>query len=254
LHDVGATNGNHAVYDESGGNTHTLSRFEVPDSTVVMAIRITVPNTTVSNNLFVSVPGGGVNISDTSGTRVYGNTFFNCGVVSPFACIWFQSSGATQTGNDVRNNIIYTPTGYSVGLLLDTNTSGWTSDYNLVFADSFGTWIDPDHANLTLAQWRSVSGQDAHSLEIDPLFTVPESDFTLSSASPARNGGKNLGYLYHFGVKPSSTWPSTVVTVDQNQNGAWDIGAYVFIEPRAGSPQWRPLNWAPPTWSPPSWR
>ncbi|MCK5218042.1 right-handed parallel beta-helix repeat-containing protein [bacterium] len=56
-------------------------------------------------------------------------------------------------------------------------------------------------------------------------------EFTLQSASPAKNKGANLGSPYDQGLNPSSVWPNNVSTLDQDNYGSdWEIGAFVFLK------------------------
>lgn len=66
----------------------------------------------------------------------------------------------------------------------------------------------------------------------DPLLVnASAGNFTLSSSSPAIDAGANLGSIYQLGLASSSTWPSGVVTLNQNSYGSgWDIGAYVSTQ------------------------
>jgi hypothetical protein len=69
-----------------------------------------------------------------------------------------------------------------------------------------------------------------NSLQSNPLFVSTSTpNFSLQSASPAIDVGANLGSTYEDGLASWSTWPSNVVTLDQNTYGAgWEIGAYVY--------------------------
>jgi hypothetical protein len=62
----------------------------------------------------------------------------------------------------------------------------------------------------------------------DPKFTTDGSDFTLQASSPSINAGVDLGASYDDALDPNSTWPSSVVTFDQDDQGAWEMGAYIY--------------------------
>jgi hypothetical protein len=52
---------------------------------------------------------------------------------------------------------------------------------------------------------------------------------TLSSSSPAIDAGINLGSTYKYALSADSTWPSGILSVDQDEYGAgWEIGAYAY--------------------------
>jgi hypothetical protein len=72
---------------------------------------------------------------------------------------------------------------------------------------------------------------------VDPRFTHAEAaDFTLTPNSPAVNKGVHLGAEYRMGLSPRSSWPDRVLTLNQDNYGPWEIGAFVYAgdsqEPR----------------------
>jgi len=83
----------------------------------------------------------------------------------------------------------------------------------------------------TLAAWQAASGQ-TNNLNANPLFVSTSTpNFALTSSSPAIDAGLNLGSTYQLALASSSTWPSGVVTLNQNSYGSgWDIGAYVYTQ------------------------
>jgi hypothetical protein len=112
IHAVGPFAGDHAVYDESGGNTYRYNRFSTP---LGMGLKIDADNTTIAYNIFDTIPSGGLNTNLHSGIKIYNNIFYQCGTLSPYAAIWFNGDGS-QSGVDVKNNIIFNTLGYSIGL------------------------------------------------------------------------------------------------------------------------------------------
>ena len=69
-------------------------------------------------------------------------------------------------------------------------------------------------------------------MNADPLFTsASANNFTLTSSSPAIDAGTNLGSVYQNTLDPASTWPSHVLTANQNSYGSgWAVGAYAYIK------------------------
>jgi hypothetical protein len=85
--------------------------------------------------------------------------------------------------------------------------------------------------DYNFANYKTASSQDAKSLNSNPSFTnTSANNFTLASGSPAIGAGTNLGSTYQMGLAPSSSWPSSVSTLNQNSYGfGWEIGAFVFV-------------------------
>jgi len=114
----------------------------------------------------------------------------------------------------VQNNIL---NGGARGAIEIDRDSSVSSNYNLLRrAGSTGIATNEDTgAVYTLASWRSATGQDTQSIDADPLFVSPGSNFHLRVGSPAINTGANR----------------TDVTVDLDGRGRpiggrWDMGCY----------------------------
>jgi hypothetical protein len=120
------------------------------------------------------------------------------------------------TGATVRNNILYNAHGFRGSLTVNTDSlPGLVSDWNVVM-NRFST--DEGDTILTLAQWRTQTGQDQHSFIAVPanLFVNPAgNDYHLSASSPARDAGLTL---------PEVTTDLDGVT--RPSGPASDIGAY----------------------------
>jgi hypothetical protein len=94
--------------------------------------------------------------------------------------------------------------------------SGLDVDYNIYYRSSGTTYWKYGATNYSFSNWKTNSGQDAHSVNEDPLF-VSSSDFHLQAASPCINAGTDVG-----------------LTTDYAGNsivGNHDIGAYEYIPP-----------------------
>jgi hypothetical protein len=194
IHNIGPFAGDHAVYDESGGNTYRYNHFKTP---LGVGMKIDASNTTVAYNIFDTIPSGGILIDAMSNVRVYNNTFYQCGTMSPYAAIWFNGDGL-QSGVDIRNNIAYVASGYALGFLVTPYSAGWASDYNDVLVSFWGTW--KGLTNLRSSTWQSTTGLDRHTLNSDPLFTnAGAGDFTLKPGSSAIGAG-----VYIPGVSTSN--------------------------------------------------
>jgi hypothetical protein len=179
-------------------------------------------NVTVFNNVFVDAAGPapaianiwlGVNSNGVpnTGTAIYNNTCV--GVRPENTCITLPSNPGVIYENNlmVESNTFFSLTGSS---------SIAVGDYNVYEAQGAGGNyafnLSSEQTN-SLNTWKSVSGQDAHSI-YSPTISV-NVDGTLQSGSPAIGAGKNLSNL---GI--------AALNMDASGNprpssGAWDVGA-----------------------------
>lgn len=183
--------GDHAIYDEAGGDTITYNHFQEKayPAEPGLGIRVDVAGSTFAYNIFDSIPAGGIDVSAAaSSISIYNNTFYAVGKITPFNAIWNEG---TAGGVTVKNNLVQSATGYQQGFEVDTTGTGWVSDYNLIYDVTngyFGIWLGA--GPLTLANWQSTSSQDSHSLAISPLMVNPSAgDFRLSVGSLAIAAG-----------------------------------------------------------------
>ena len=124
---------------------------------------------------------------------------------------------------DIKNNILYLKDAY---LMLISPTASVISDYNMFKSDKTTPFFSRRYA--TFSQWQG-DGYGRHSIENDPDFTDPiNNNLTLQSTSPAIDAGTNIGSSYDDGLHPNSTLPNGVLTLDQDNFGQWEIGAYVY--------------------------
>jgi len=172
----------------------------------------------VHNNILIDFTAGtvgvGVYAGDTiSNIYIYNNDFYNgdYGIVSD----------ADGGGLYLKNNIFHTVVSPTY---LDTANDFTESDYNLFYTyTSFG--------GLTFAQWQSL-GFGANSIDgQDPLFTNAGSDdFSLKPGSPCRHGGDPSLTSYTAKLRPETSWPSSVTTMED----ILSIGAYGIYRGSAG--------------------
>jgi parallel beta-helix repeat protein len=161
----------------------------------------------------------GVDFKQSTGT-FYNNTLVNnCYLGSSLSSIFVYATG-TCTVN-IKNNIVYNDQS-DKDIVFEQAT---TSDYNLVYNGNRTINIVNGVTSYTWAAYKSATGQDSHSLNVNPTF-VSSSDFQLQSTSTAINAGVNVG-----------------LTTDILKNsivGLPDIGAYEYgTAPSGNSKDWK---------------
>jgi hypothetical protein len=134
----------------------------------------------------------------------------------PFGCavrVFANQNGATSTNIFIRNNIFYKSTGALINFSETDDLSGYTIDNNVLYNPSGNVGELETVGYTTIAQWRTASGEDAHSISSDPVF-VSTSDFHLQVTSPAIGKAANTGLLTDY--------------ENNNRKGYLDIGAYEY--------------------------
>jgi len=190
----------------------------------------------VSNNAIYDVQGSGIqyaiyNVS-SGGIHYYHNTISLDNTASSNA----TTRGFYQTGTasniQFRNNIITIRRGGTAaaatkfGMYLETPGSGITSDYNDFFVAGAGVnnFIGFFNANqATLAAWKTASGKDANSLNIDPIYTDIATGNLTPQILPLDNKGTALGFT------------DDIINASRNATTP-DIGAWEFAPPACVQP------------------
>jgi len=173
------------------------------------------------DNYFILFDNGAAT-SVYSDWYVYNNTFYN--TTAGADGFYVQN----MTNFKFVNNIVVLDDA-AIGFITAGDETGAVVNYNIYYnVDRFAT----STGYKTWTQWR-VLGYDANSIwEDNPDFTTPGTDFTLLTGSPAINtGDSTLGATYDDALHSTSTWPDGVVTLNQDDYGLWEIGAYVYFTP-----------------------
>jgi hypothetical protein len=135
---------------------------------------------------------------------VANNTIDNCqhGIL-------FQGVGVQ---NALYNNLVTNSPYSAIYNWTDNVGTGITFNYNLYW--NFRVFANYETASdYTLASWRSTFGQDARSLNQDPLYVnVAGRDFRLQAGSPARNAGLDVLDLNRNGSTTDSITMGAYVT------------------------------------------
>ena len=130
--------------------------------------------------------------STTSGLTIYNNTFY-----SP-ADIWGLAIADNSSSITVKNNIFYVD-GATKGLFTVAAGSSMTADNNCLYnAQGFRTIWQGD-TDTTIADYRTTSGQDANSIDSNPLMIDPANgNFRLNPHSLCVNAGTAVGLLIDY--------------------------------------------------------
>ena len=157
----------------------------------------------IYNNIVRDAVYAGIWSTNTNATiEIYGNISVDSGR-------GIRANVANKTVT-IKNNIL---AGNTYGLSIDTNGTK-DSGYNCFYNN--GT----DISGVT---------ETGGSVFADPLFTDAANHvYTLKPGSPCINVGVDLGSDYDDAINPDSTWPSGVLTIDQDIFKKWEIGAYVI--------------------------
>jgi len=171
-------------------------------------------NTTIVNNIITDITAvGGSNIASAgiAGIKIYSGTnhyiYYNsvsltgnvshavAGDIST-AIYFISATGIVLKDNIFRNSILNTAaSAYAYAIYSDNDKTAFTAiDYNDYFPSGsqgrLGYCYNSGTAT-TIAAWRTITGQDAHSISADPLFTST-TDLHIDRSSPADNAATPL--------------------------------------------------------------
>ena len=182
-----------------------------------------VSDSIIRNNLLYNNHASGISLyaidgaEGSSRNRVYNNTIIMA--ADGRWCINIPPSSEGQTnpvGNDVKNNILYTPHSFRGSVSTYSGAvSGFSCDYNVV-VNRFST--DDGDTNMPLSSWRAL-GYDQHSIVATPdqLFSnAAGNDYSLKSGSPAIDAGTSL----------AGNVTDDIGGTSRPQGAGYDIGCY----------------------------
>ncbi len=162
----------------------------------------------------------------------------------------FSIEGAatgTQLHNCIAVNNGLTTNEFDLWITMDS-TPGFVSDYNLFWNSTSQAPISFVSSYSTVAAYSAASGQDAHSIQLDPLFVNPAvGNFHLRTGSPAVDAADS----------GAPNWPVTdaegmtradVAAVANSGAGPVpfaDLGAHEYQPSLVGVPEAGPTAFAP---------
>ena len=178
-----------------------------------------VQSSIIRNNLLYNNHASGISLYQIDGGQPSINIqVLNNTIVMASDARWALNIQNASTGAVVRNNILYNQQSFRGSIAISADSlPGLVSDTNIVM-DRFS--MDGGDTRVTLAAWRSATGQDAHSIIATPatLFAnFAGNDYHLSSTSPARDAGGTIANV-----------TDDLEGTPRPQGSAFDIGAYEF--------------------------
>ncbi len=225
----------------SGNHIYGLSVNSSSNAATIHGIKTYYGNLTFSNNIVVLGDNStnnlyGIYESGTSGStsNLYFNTIYmqgtpNSGSLNS-ACYYNASN---QSIRNIRNNLFVNArsnsgaSGTHYASYFSGTGGSLTIDYNDYIASGSGGVLGYYGGNrTTLAAWKSATGQDAHSLDLDPGFAVPggssATDYIPSTALTAATG---TGIAHDFGGSLRSLTSPEMGAWEQNNTATWNGSA-----------------------------
>jgi hypothetical protein len=188
----------------------------------------TLSNTYVHNNIIHGYATCGIGMDlDLNGIYVYNNSIYEKPNTQNLWGLYVLNNGSRTNINFSNNSIHLNGDSSGDRCYNFTSTSAISNDYNICYNPSgyvmngYQTW----------SAYRSAFPSfDANGYNENPDYTNPgNGNLTLQFNAPGINTGDDLGASYDDALDPSSTWPSSVSFLDQDDYGTgWEIGAYVF--------------------------
>jgi parallel beta-helix repeat protein len=217
------------VTPDTAANVYQNTIYGVDKDTLSgsgIMLDLTSQNCNVYQNRIFDAEGGGIHVLQSSGHTIYYNVISDVGnqVDSPAGASGITLAGAANTSVlnnvvydpgeyalhlirtvtglgalNIKNNIFYGSTTHAIRLDDDSGIGSQDYDYNTWYftAGKMADWSGTEYD--ALSNWQSGESQDSFSIDDDPLFTAPGSEFTLQDpASPAIDNGTPVGLTEDF--------------------------------------------------------
>jgi len=155
--------------------------------------------------------------SVTTGTTVYNNTL----VGSEIGIFLYSGGTGGATGYVFKNNIVVGASSYSFMAWNEVPLLEWTSDYNVYdWQDALPFYYNDGAYNLS--DFKTNTGQDAHSLASDPILNAA---YGIEGDSPAKDKG---AVLYPYAAHPGDYYSRKIYGAGP------DIGAVEYEDHTPG--------------------
>lgn len=236
VHDVGG-NGIHFNGDISQGGSGMIDGALVEQNIVYeagaaaggSAINMDgVKNSRIQNNVLYQNHAKGIALYqiDAASGSTNNQILHNTVVMPDDATGYALTIKDASTGNLVFNNILLSAASFAGAVSIAPDSAGgFQSDYNILTSRLS---IDGGDTNLTFAEWKSQTSQDAHSTAPDPSALVVDlagNDLRLKAGSSAINA-----------ATAAHTVGNDVTGASRPSGAAADIGAYEFVSASDAKP------------------
>jgi parallel beta-helix repeat protein len=183
-----------------------------------------VQSSRIQNNLLYNNHSSGISLFQIDGaTGSKNNLVVNNTMLMALDARWDVNINTGSTGNIVYNNILFNASTHGSIAIAADSLAGFVSDYNVVV--NLMSNDGGNNAFLTLSQWRTQTGQDAHSVISTPgAVFVGSSDYHLKAGSPALDAGTSL-------ASPNQPPAEDLEGNARPQGVAFDVGAYELVAP-----------------------
>lgn len=171
--------------------------LSTPDSTAGIGNAGT--NTIIKNNVIRLLVGGtgkgGMIVgAGADGTKIYHNTY----VIATEASVdgWAINLNSANSNTTIKNNI-FCSTRTLHGIYMGALATGVVLDGNDYYgADGIQNRYRDGAYSHSIAEWRTKTGQEAHSISSNPKFVANYTDLHLQASSPCKGAGVDVGVAY----------------------------------------------------------
>lgn len=205
-------------------------QFANNNGTAYFFLESDVYNVEWRNCLLVNGFSGAIEMRDTSNAVVNATTIITS-IDQPILFKAKSSSGFPLKSIYVTNSVFMTQSANSANVAYGTSGSGYDgelvhSDYNSYYTSAHNNRIEWHGTNYTsIATWRTTTGQDAHSIFVDPkLVSIPTgAGWANASSGDYRPDSSQSSPLIGSGLDQSATF--TIYRDGTTRSGTWLIGS-----------------------------
>jgi len=172
---------------------------------------------------------GGITIWDDYGNAGESIIIYNNTISDNTLYGIYQFNNTNVADLYIENNIITGNTSQDVRI--ESDDVSVTIDNNL-YSASLSNYLGSTSYSNPISTWNTVTGVGTD-INGNPYL---DTDYTPLSNSPANDeGDSSIGVTYDDIVLPTSTWPDSVTTGDQDDYGTgWEIGAFIYTGATSG--------------------